>query len=112
MKVYGSNIYRNHTVQNVNNAKETDAVRRKSTQKDFPVPELDGSAKTTVSAKAAEDLNKILSAEEKQLFEKLFPTTGTSNGGPARAYRLQQNHNEHITRTEKKILGNLLDIRG
>lgn len=113
MKIYESNIYRNHNAQNVSNAKETNAVQRKRTHKDFAVPEPDAAKKITESAKAAEDLNKMLSAEEKQLFEQLFPTNGIANtGGPVKAYRLQQNHNEHITRTEKKILGNLLDIRG
>lgn len=112
MKIYNSNIYGNHNVQNISNAKEANAVQSKKTHKDFAVPEPNAAKKITESANATEELKKVLSTEEKRLFEQLFPAIGAASiGVPVKAYKLQQNHNEHIARTGEKILGNRLDIK-
>ena len=58
-------------------------------------------------------INKILSAEEKKLFELLFPATeAVKSGKPIHAYTVQQEHTERTKNTYGKILGNRLDIRG
>lgn len=99
--------------ENIRKIKKTigDEVR-----KVFSLPDRGSSKKVEKPSVAVTNdisLNKLLSAEEKKLFELLFPATeAVKSGKPIGAYTVQQKHTERTKNTHGKILGSRFDIIG
>ena len=99
--------------ENIRKIKKTigDEVR-----KVFSLPDRGSSKKVEKPSVAVTNdisLNKLLSAEEKKLFELLFPATeAVKSSKPMHAYTVRQKHTERAKNTHGKILGSRLDIIG
>ena len=119
MKVDNSHSFNVNNLENITGAEGLDSPRRAKIPNTFTIPEPDQTSRTHVAPEPVQitaDIQKILSAEEKRLFEMLFSPAANENiGRPSKAYAVQQNH-IHDSGTsgvpETKILGKYLDIRG
>ena len=97
----------------INGTQSVQPERTAQPNKKFSVPAVKENRQEKVSPADAAGLNKILSAEEKRLFELLFPVTGAAQArGPVKAYAVQQNHKNTAAQVSKKTLGTKIDIRG
>ena len=119
MKVDNSHSFSVNNVGNITGAEGLDSLRRAKIPKTFTIPEPDQTSRTPGGPEPVQittDIQKILSTEEKRLFELLFsPAVNENTARPSKAYAVQQNH-IHDSGTsgvpETKILGKYLDIRG
>lgn len=70
--------------------------------------------KAEESSKNIQNLDRVLSAEEKKLFELLFPVTMESakTGRTFKSYAVQQKFSAQSKISNKRILGSNLDIKG
>lgn len=118
MKVDNNHLFNLLKPGSINQNIPVSGAAVKKPVKTFSIPESEPSKKVDFPKKVefpkqAEDLSKLLSGEEKKLFELLFSKKETiSTSSPAKSYSVQTKHTEIRNKPDSGILGGRLDIQG
>jgi len=112
--INGSGIAKSPFIDNFRKVRSTVQTELR---KVFTIPGNDTSAevkKTDETHGGIQKLDKVLSTEEKNLFELLFPvaTAPTSTNRTFKSYAVQQKHTVQQQISNKRIVGSNLDIKG
>ena len=92
-------------------------IRKTRASKSFTVPDFEKSLPTPkiLPEMQTGELQKLMSVEEKQMFEMLFPVENTTTAArPLQAYSLRRNvqQDKNSGQAQNNTLGSRLDIRG
>jgi len=112
--IKGTGISKSPFIDNLRKVRNTVETELR---KVFTIPEHGFSSETKKSEETQgneQKLDRILSAEEKNLFELLFPVTNASAnmGRTFKSYAVQQKHSIQTQLSNKRIIGGNLDIKG
>lgn len=112
--INGSGINKSPFIDNLRKVRSTveTELRKVFT---IPTEESSSDVKETIESQGnVQNLDKVLSAEEKKLFELLFPVAKApvSTGRTFKSYAIQQEHTLQPQLSNMRIVGGNLDIKG
>jgi len=96
----------------VRNPKTGKPARLNAAAEKFTIP-VKPRVKSVPSPAEPEDLGRVLSADEKKMFDMLFSKTGAMDSAvPLKSYSIQKAQVQSDSRQPERILGSRLDVRG